>query len=138
MTSISENTSKYGKGYTVNVCCIHRHAGQFNYPGVILEILPVAGLSGEGRARVQVWKDHLNYGAGGWDTYTVDLCCLELADHEIGACLDCGCYDWYARFDDDCRCAVCQPETEAEPDDEDSAAIFWADVYEDDWKLARR
>lgn len=107
------------EGYTVTVCCIHRHAGAFEYPGVILEILTAEGLRGEGRARVQVWKDHLNNGSGGWETFVVDLDCLTLADHEIGACMNCGRYDWYDRFDDECHCSDCQPEPEVEEVEED-------------------
>lgn len=121
----------WGPGLNVTVHSTNRSmGGAVTYPGVITALF-------DGRARVQFWR----WSDVGWETAAFDLDLLTVEDHDIGYCLDCGKYDWYANLSArDCRCNAC--ETAGLEDFEalaevvtDDARTFWADWNEDDWKV---
>lgn len=115
----------FAPGWNVTI-----HGDLATYPAVVLDVYPDTG-----RAKVQYWCGVRQ----AWQTGGVDLCRLEMCDHEIGECRVCGTWDWYSAFDDDCRCANCQPEPAPEDDDYDYDPVIeaaWSRF--DDWRADRR
>jgi len=100
--------------------------GPVEYPGVVLDVYPATE-----RALVKCWRfEHV-----GWEIIGIASDRLEIGDHEIGQCMDCGRYDWYHQLsEDECLCAGCAETRQREQNE--FIDSLWDDERERRWEAA--
>lgn len=81
-------------------CSVTIHGDLKDYPAVIIKLYCATQ-----RASVQWWCDVRQT----WFIGAVDMARIQLYEHPIACCRNCGAYDWSAQLDAAGLCPYCQP-----------------------------